>query len=219
MKDNLLGCRFGRLVVLAPGIPVREGKAGQLRKRWLCRCDCGAEKLIRESGLKSGNTKSCGCLKRDPLYSGRFKHGQSQGKGENTREYRSWQHAKTRCFNQKDSKYADYGGRGITMCDRWADSFEAFFADMGVCPTGFTLDRKDTNGHYEPGNCRWASAETQAQNRRNNVQVVYEGQVFVLTELARQLGLNFWSLRHYVCLRGLPIERAVQKAKPAERTT
>ena len=143
-RRDLTGQRSGRLVVLSlePNYRVR------------CQCDCGRITTIRANKFTRGQ-ESCGCVGRT------WKHGFSQ-----TPEYRAWNHARHRCFNPRVPNYAAYGGRGITMCDRWRDDFLAFLADMGPRPPGHTLDRLDNNGPYAPDNCRWATMKQQKANQR-----------------------------------------------------
>lgn len=116
-----------------------------------------------------------------------------------TREYRSWNAMKTRCSNPRCPEYPNYGGRGITVCTRW-HRFEAFFADMGAAAAGLSLDRIDTNGNYEPSNCRWATAKQQQQNKRDNVLLVVNGETMCVKEAARRFGM--W---------GSTIKRRLQK--------
>lgn len=127
------------------------------RKMLVCRCECGRIAITRINKFISGHTKSCGCL--------HIKHGM---KG--SREFRSWVSMKTRCYNAKHDSYKYYGGRGISVCSRWLNSFKDFYADMGPRPDGHTLDRIDTNGNYEPSNCRWSDHSTQMKNRRRRIK-------------------------------------------------
>lgn len=153
-RIDLVGQRFGKLLIISRG----ENRPGQ-HSRWNYVCDCGATGSAKSCHLRSGATQSCGC--------GAGKtHGASGGRKQKTPEYHSWLAAKQRCFNPNNIAYRYYGGRGIGMCDRWKDSFAAFLADMGSRPEGMSLDRIDSDGHYEPGNCRWATRTTQSANQR-----------------------------------------------------
>lgn len=127
---------------------------------WNCVCDCGKETIVAGMNLRNDHTKSCGCFHLDAVRT----HGLAR-----TKTYISWISMKTRCSNKNDKyKYGIYGGRGITICDRWLNSFENFLEDMGKRPKNHTLDRIDSTGNYEPDNCRWATPLQQARNRRLN---------------------------------------------------
>lgn len=153
---DLLGQRFGRLLVVA-----LSGSNGQGKALWQCRCDCGQEIITEGKALRSGHTQSCGCWRQYVTGEYSRTHGMS-----GTMEHKSWKAAKQRCLNPKDASYNEYGGRGITMCQEWADSFEAFYAHIGLRPKGCSLDRIDNEKGYEPGNVRWATKVIQNNNRR-----------------------------------------------------
>lgn len=194
---DLTNQRFGRLIALR-----------RLEDDWLCRCDCGVEKLINSYHLTSGAIKSCGCYRRELAYiksklnTGRkhtpeTRHKMSisqRGKkrSEETKqrisrakkkhglagtfEYGVWHNMLGRCLIQTNPSYSHYGGRGIVVCGRWVhgqdnkSGLQCFIDDMGPCPPGLTLDRRDNDGNYEPSNCRWATRSEQNRNRRARKQ-------------------------------------------------
>lgn len=177
---DLSGRRFGRLSVQsrAPSSPRKV--------RWLCKCDCGREMAVFAYALKSGHTTSCGCFKRENAVrvgSRPKKHGLSKTDS----AFPPWLAMRSRCRNPNATGYDRYGGRGIRVCDRW-DDFAAFLADMGPRPSEeHSIDRMDPDGDYEPGNCRWATAEEQANNRRDNVRVEIGGVSTTLKRAMRQM--------------------------------
>ena len=166
---DLTARRFGRLIVVdfagarsrGPGLRIRE-------TYWNCRCDCGHSTKVRTARLTAGHTTSCGCRQREAVgENGRKnrRHGRIK-----TPEYYAWASMKQRCLNPKYHHFENWGGRGIRICQRWIDSFEAFFADVGPKPSpDSVLDRIDNDKHYEPGNVRWATAMISGNNRRRPI--------------------------------------------------
>jgi hypothetical protein len=129
-----------------------------------CRCKCGTEFKTVKGRIKSGHTKSCGCLRR--ITQPNYKHGHKRA-GCKSPEYTSWMCMKDRCFNVKHDRYKWYGAKGVTVCDQWKHSFETFLHDMGERIEGYTLDRINPYGNYSPENCRWATAKEQSHNKRH----------------------------------------------------
>jgi hypothetical protein len=156
---DLTGQRFGRLFVLARAI--NRGKVAV----WQCQCDCGQIKIIPGRNLRDGISQSCGCLQRERSSANckatKTKHGY---KG--TPTYTSWIEMRRRCSRSHRAEFRNYGARGISVCQEWLNSFEAFLRDMGTRPEGKSLDRINNDGNYEPGNCRWATLIEQRRNRR-----------------------------------------------------
>lgn len=156
-RIDLTGRKFGRLTVLE--YAETRGKTIY----WLCQCECGNKKLVQGNLLKNGQTTSCSCHRKETC-SKTGKAAKTHGMSE-TPTYNSWECMRARCYNPHNASFKYYGGAGITVCDRWKNSFENFLADMGERPEGTTIDRIDAGGNYEPSNCRWADAKTQALNK------------------------------------------------------
>lgn len=158
---DMTGRKCGRLTVIA-----YLGLGDKNQAIWKCLCDCGTFCTANGSGLNKGSIRSCGCIRRT--------HGLSKFK-----IYRTWTNMKARCFNPKEKAYPDYGGRGITVCDRWM-KFENFHKDMGDHPLDMFIERRDVNGNYEPSNCYWATRTQQQRNTRRTPFVMIEGERLAL---------------------------------------
>lgn len=178
---RLIGSRFGRLVVTGIRVPV-VAHGAKRRVIASCLCDCGKETEVRLCNLRSGHSTACGSHQRRPNSIG----------SKRMPTYGSWSSAKARCYNVRDRKYAYYGGRGIEMCERWRNSFMAFLSDMGPRPPGTTLDRYPNNdGHYEPGNCRWATRKEQGGNTRRCVRITLpDGTSMIQADLAAKIRVS-----------------------------
>ena len=188
---NLSDKKFGKLTVLEFSHSYR-GNA-----YWNCECECGKVKTVRGQSLKQG-TKSCGCLNK-----GGIKHGMY-----GTPTYRSWQSMKTRCENPKVKEYRYYGDRGITVCSRWRESFQNFFADMGERPVGTTIGRIDNNGNYNPINCRWMDIVEQSNNKSSSVRIKIGTITCTMSEWSKIIGISQITIKSRL-LRGWDPQRAV----------
>jgi len=202
------GSAFGRWVVVDEGEST-TGAGPRRERRWVCRCNCGTVRLVGQSSLRNGSSLSCGCRTKELAATRNITHGMTR-----TPEYRSWGNMKTRCKTPRERDYKYYLGRGITVCEHWAASFEAFYNDMGPQPPGTSLDRIDNDRGYEPGNCRWASATDQSRNTRVTTMVEFDGRRVPLLELAEARGLTIntvkWRLNN-----GWNLERALNTAPQA----
>lgn len=179
---SLVGNKYGRLTV-------QEffGYAGNYRgPTWRCLCECGATCIVSRSNLKRGHTKSCGCLSRELAAARKTTHG-----GRHLVEYTIWRAMNRRCHSVNATSFKYYGGRGITVCEEWRNSFEAFYRDMGPRPSDkHSIDRINNDGNYEPGNCRWAVWEEQGANKRRNVFITIGGERKHAAAWARQYGIS-----------------------------
>ena len=166
-----------------------------------CICECGKVKILSLRNLITGATKSCGCIKRDGVNK---KHGMCK-----TSEYVAWSSMKSRCYKPLTSWYKAYGGRGIGVCREWRDSFDSFINDMGPKPSpDYSLDRIDVNGDYSPNNCRWATLETQSENKRNSIKIMIYGESLTPKQIAKKYKINKKTLMARI-VRGYSIEQAV----------
>lgn len=205
------GDRVERLLL----VEARRVPRGERRTRaaWLTRCDCGTEKVVLEDDLKSGRRRSCGCWIREQVKRPRT-HGAMLG-GKATPEYAIWCAIKARCTRPNDPRFPQYGGRGIRVCQRWADSFADFLSDVGPRPSeGLSLDRIDNDGHYEPGNVRWATDAVQTRNTRRNRWLTAFGKTLCLKDWSKEIGVSQQALRERL-RAGLPVERVLFAGKLA----
>jgi hypothetical protein len=170
----MIGRRFGKLIVIS------FSHYHGTRQMYFVRCDCGRTNLSNGTDLRGGKINSCGC----GVIGRGFRHG-----GRKSSEYQSWCAMKARCENPKTSNFASYGGRGISVCERWKH-FPCFLADMGSRPIGLSLDRINNNGNYEPSNCRWATSSQQSSNTRVNVFITNHGETHTAQEWARITGID-----------------------------
>jgi hypothetical protein len=217
VKD-LRGQRFGRLIAI-------EWIKHKGRSAWRCRCDCGAETVTTTGQILGGRAKSCGCYRVDKgkqRGADSRKHGHCAG-GRSSSEYQAWSLAKHRCTNENASNWGDYGGRGITMCPRWAASFDDFLADMGEKPSkDLSIDRIDNDRGYECGkcetcrarglaekNCRWATDTEQNNNLRRNVLYELDGVRKTIPDWSRESGLSQSVIRNRLTL-GWTLKRALR---------
>lgn len=187
MRNDLSGRRFGRLTAVR-----RIGTASNRVAIWEAVCDCGNVTSTKSAYLVSGETKSCGCLKRElavAMGSSSKTHGHARD-GARSSTYAIWSTMKARCMNPASADFQRYGGRGITVCARWAESFENFLQDMGERPEGKSLDRIDGNGNYEPSNCRWATNKEQARNHSLNRIVTVDGESKCVAEWSDLSGVK-----------------------------
>lgn len=197
---NLENQRFGRLVV--NDIAGRDNRGEVL---WRCKCDCGNTIIALSSNLRRNNhTMSCGCYKKEILKTVNKTHGMSKSS-----IYSIWCAMKRRCYQEKSKDYTDYGARGITVCDEWKNNFENFYewAIRNGYEKGLSIDRINVNGNYEPSNCRWATLKEQANNKRNNHLIEYNGEAHTMKEWSEILGINYYTL-HSRLRNNWTIERA-----------
>ena len=184
---DLAGNTFGRLTA------VKRSKNAGKRVTWLCACSCGKQAVVYASKLRNGHTQSCGCFQVERASAANKRHGHSTypNGGRATKEYQAWSNMLRRCYSQTNKHFADYGGRGIAVCDDWQRSFEAFLRDVGPAPSPrHSIDRIDNNADYSPPNCRWASPQEQARNKRNSVTLDFRGETRLMCEWASVVGIS-----------------------------
>lgn len=186
-KISIIGHTYGKLKVIAEVPEIRSPKGTSIR-RVLCVCACGVQKMIRVDSLRSGGTKSCGCIQRDAQHRTFFKHGHAKLKNQ-SHTYQVWSQMIQRCLTPSNKSFKNYGGRGITVCERWKD-FKNFVSDMGEKPSDLCLDRIDNDGNYELGNCRWTTRKQQNRNTRSNRIFTINGVTGCMAELCEHFAIS-----------------------------
>ena len=203
---DLTGQRYGKLTVLQEAEAIISGQGGNKTTAWLCRCDCGKNKIVATAYLRSGSTRSCGCLKKKQTY--RHNYGAKKNP-----YYKTWSQMKKRCYCPTDIHYPRYGARGIRVADVWKKDFWVFYDYVSQLPhfgeTGYTLDRIDNNGNYEPGNVRWASSKQQARNRSNNILIEAFGKTQTCAEWAEETGINYYTLHSRIFFKKWDVEKGL----------
>lgn len=212
---DVSGLKFGRLTAIE-----RTGDKTIHGYLWRCSCDCGGDAVVVLSRLITGHTRSCGCLvKEQAKMAKRVTHGHTRMSNRaSASEYHIWSTMKQRCLNPASASYSRYGGRGITVCPEWAgdNGYANFFADMGKRPSDkHSLDRIDTNGNYEPSNCRWATSEEQNNNRSGVRSIEWNGQTMTSAAWSRRVGISAMTIRSRLD-KGWSVERAL--TEPLNKT-
>lgn len=193
---DLTGQRFGRLLVLSRA-PNGISRGGRSKVFWNCICACTKEAVVQSNNLTTGNSQSCGCWQSELTVARQSTHGHSV-RGKMTRTYECWESMIQRCTNPRCKAFSNYGGRGIKVCKRWRDSFEAFLADMGEKPTGLQIDRIENDGNYEPSNCKWATRKEEARNKRSNRHLTINGETRCLAEWSERSGIKSGTIRERI---------------------
>lgn len=208
---DLTGKRYGRLVVIKLD-HIQKQPCGRNERHYLCKCDCGNNKVVRACSLRSGNTTSCGCYQKELLTQRQSTHKMSK-----TPLYKAWCNMKMRCTNPNYTDYYDYGGRGISVCEEWQsfDNFKEWAFKNGYKDEKkngknlLSLDRIDVNGNYCPENCRWATYSQQANNKRNTRRFYFDGQYLTAREWSVITGINYGTLVRRLHKPSWTIERAL----------
>lgn len=203
-RYDLVGVRFGRLTVVAKGMIIKT------KQFWDCACDCGRYTAVNTRHLNAGLIVSCGCQGAENRKKAITTHGMSK-----TKIYRIWFSMLQRCENPNDKNYYNYGGRGISVCDRW-HCFDKFFSDMGFRPDGMSMDRKNNNGNYDPSNCAWATTRQQHGNRRIAIKLQYDGESHTLIEWSEFFQIKYDALYYNVQTKGLSLSDALLVLLPAK---
>ena len=189
---DLSGKQFGRwtVVSLAP-------RTNEIDIKWVCKCSCGTTKEVSAGSLRKGTSTSCGCYRKEI---------KSTNPLRKTPTYNSWDNMIGRCYRPSQPDYDSYGGRGIEVCSRWRESFNNFVTDMGVRPDGTSIDRKNVDGNYEPGNCQWSTNKEQQNNKRNSIRVPYNNELLTIEEVSNITGIPQTTIRNRIS-KGISSDR------------
>lgn len=206
---DLTGERFGKLVALE-----RHYDKNKKISFWKCKCDCGNTTIVRANSLKHGRVKSCGCLRTESNLANKSKHGLSK-----THLYAVWNSMKERCYNKNNHNYLRYGGRGITVCEEWKNSFKEFseWAFLNGYQEELSIDRIDNNGNYCPNNCRWVDKKTQNNNRNVSFMITYNGKTQNLSSWCEELNLPYFRTWQRIVQYGYSFEQAISLPKNKQR--
>lgn len=202
MKTNLIGKRFGNLVVISENTDIHDWRA-----RWNCVCDCGNEIVVRADSLMSGEKLSCGCnAPKKWSKQAREKHGMT-----GTELYKRWAAIKQRCLDSEKPDYGRYGGAGVTICDEWKDSFVSFmnWALANGYEEELSIDRIDNEKGYCPENCRWIRLEKQSANRKSNIYITYNGETKTLTDWCKYFNVNYDRTKARIQKYGFSFEESI----------
>lgn len=211
MKD-LTGMKFSRLTVVS----FSDFRGQPRRAFWNVVCECGQIKKVWSGNLVSGGVKSCGCLRSEVSRAMAIATPHSRRHGlTGTKEWLTWMAMKDRCYHPGSTSYYNYGARGIRVCESWM-VFENFFADMGLCPPGHSIDRIDNNGNYEPSNCRWASKDTQSNNKRNAILITVDGLTMSAKQWSNHLGCSYMVIRYQGKKLGGDYASVIRKIKESK---
>lgn len=202
-RTSLIGQTFGRLIVIDAGPP--EPATNRVYYTSVAICDCGSVVCVRNGNLASGQTRSCGCLRKEATAQRRRIHGQAAVNGR-TRTYAAWRNLIERCYRSTNPQFANYGGRGITVCDEWRHSYPAFYAYMGECPPGLEIERIDNEQGYQPGNVKWGTETEQSRNRRNNIPIAVHGFTGCLSAACEFFGVKYSKAYYHVVRCSRPPE-------------
>lgn len=188
---DIAGQKFNKLTAIK-----FTGESTTSGRIWECVCDCGNIALVPIGKLTSSHTKSCGCQKIESTIKRSTKHGFAQ-RGILNKTWMIWTDMRKRCFNKNNNRFNHYGGRGITICERWND-FNNFIEDMGECPDGYSIERVDVNGNYAPENCKWIPMIEQSRNTTRVIYITINGETKILADWARHFSIDYRKVQYRI---------------------